>query len=126
MPARILTGDRPETIPDGIESSQIRLSARTTPAHCGDLATRPPHLPVDSPTLGLTHLQLEALLTAARQSANLGDFALVCLLGLLGLRIFEATGLNIADLAGRAHAAGRWCPGHALGVRSVPGRRGRR
>jgi site-specific recombinase XerD len=46
---------------------------------------RRPHVPTDSPTLGLTHLQLEALLTAARQSANPCDFALVCLLGLLGL-----------------------------------------
>jgi integrase len=59
---------------------------------------RRPHVPADSPTLGLTHLQLEALLTTARQSPNPCDFALVCLLGLLGLRIFEATGLNISDL----------------------------
>jgi integrase len=56
---------------------------------------RRPHVPAESPTLGL---QLEALLTAARQSPNRYDFALVCLLGLLGLRIFEATGLDIADL----------------------------
>lgn len=59
---------------------------------------RRPAVPAESPTLGLTHLQLEALLTAARDSANPNDFALVCLLGLLGLRIFEATGTNIADL----------------------------
>jgi hypothetical protein len=59
---------------------------------------RRPHVPPDSPTLGLTHLQLEALLAAARDSANRFDFALVCLLGLLGLRIFEATGLDITDL----------------------------
>ena len=59
---------------------------------------RRPHVPTDSPTLGLTHLQLEALLTAARQTPNRYDFALVCPLGLLGLRIFEATDLNIADL----------------------------
>jgi integrase/recombinase XerD len=59
---------------------------------------RRPHVPAESPTLGLTHLQLEALVTAARLSPNRYDFALVCLLGLLGLRIFEATGLNIADL----------------------------
>ena len=52
---------------------------------------------IKSPTLGLTHLKLEALLTAARQSPN-RYFALVCLLGLLGLRIFEATGLTITDL----------------------------
>jgi integrase len=43
-------------------------------------------------------LQFEALLTAARQSANRCDFALVAMLGHLGLRIFEATGANIADL----------------------------
>ena len=59
---------------------------------------RRPRVPAESPTLGLTHLQLEALLTAARQSPNRHDFALVCLLGLLGLRIFEATGLNLTDL----------------------------
>jgi integrase len=47
---------------------------------------RRPHVPAESPTLGLTHLQLEALLTAARLSPNRYDFALVCLLGLLGLR----------------------------------------
>jgi integrase len=48
--------------------------------------------------LGFTHLQFEALLTAARESANPCDFALVAMLGLLGLRIFEATAADIADL----------------------------
>ena len=46
----------------------------------------------------LTHLQFEALLSAARHSTNPCDFALVTMLGLLGLRIFEATGSNIEDL----------------------------
>ncbi len=59
---------------------------------------RRPTVPPESPTLGLTHLQFEAMLTAARQSKNPFDFALVCLLGLLGLRIFEAVGANIDDL----------------------------
>jgi site-specific recombinase XerD len=59
---------------------------------------RRPVVPAESPTLGFTHLQFEALLTAARESANSCDFALVAMLGLLGLRIFEATGANIADL----------------------------
>ncbi len=59
---------------------------------------RRPNVPAESPTLGLTHLQFEALLTAARTSANRSDFALVTMLGLLGLRIFEATGSNIQDL----------------------------
>jgi site-specific recombinase XerD len=38
------------------------------------------------------------LLTAARESANRNDFALVAMLGLLGLRIFEVTGTSIQDL----------------------------
>jgi integrase/recombinase XerD len=59
---------------------------------------RRPSVPPESPTLGLTHLQFEALLTAARTSPNRNDFALVAMLGLLGLRIFEATGLSIEDL----------------------------
>jgi integrase/recombinase XerD len=59
---------------------------------------RRPRVPPESPTLGLTHLQFEAMLTAARESTNRFDFALICLLGLLGLRIFEAVGANINDL----------------------------
>jgi len=59
---------------------------------------RRPFVPAESPTLGFTHLQFEALLAAARQSANNCDFALVAMLGLLGLRIFEATGASIEDL----------------------------
>ena len=59
---------------------------------------RRPTVPPESPTLGFTHLQFEALLTAARESPNPYDFALVAMLGLLGLRIFEATGADIADL----------------------------
>jgi site-specific recombinase XerD len=59
---------------------------------------RRPHVPTDSPTLGLSHLQFEALLAASRDSTNHNDFALVAMLGLLGLRIFEATGADITDL----------------------------
>jgi integrase/recombinase XerD len=59
---------------------------------------RRPIVSADSPTLGLTHLQFEAILTAARQSGNHYDFALVAMLGLLGLRIFEATSADIGDL----------------------------
>jgi len=64
----------------------------------GDLRARRPAVPGESPTLGFTHLQFEALLTAARESANPYDFALVTMLGLLGLPIFEATGADIAGL----------------------------
>ena len=59
---------------------------------------RRPTVPPESPTLGLMHLQFEAMLTAARESSNQFDFALVCMLGLLGLRILETTGANITDL----------------------------
>jgi site-specific recombinase XerD len=59
---------------------------------------RRPSVPPESPTLGFTHLQFEALLTAARESPDPCAFALVAMLGLLGLRIFEATGTDITDL----------------------------
>jgi len=55
---------------------------------------RRPAVPAGSPTPGFTQLEFEALLTAAREPPNPGDAALVAL---LGLRIFEATGANIAD-----------------------------
>ena len=64
---------------------------------------RRPAVPAESPTLGFTHLQFEALLTTARESSNPCDFALVAMLGLLGLRIFEATGADINDL-GEEHS----------------------
>jgi site-specific recombinase XerD len=78
---------------------------------------RRPSVPAESATLGFTHLQFEALLTAARESPNPCDFALVAMLGLLSLRIFEATNADIADL-GEEHGhrccacaarAPRWC-----------------
>jgi integrase/recombinase XerD len=59
---------------------------------------RRPSVPPESPTLGLTHLQFEALLTAGRESSKPCDFALVAMPGLLGLRIFEATAADITDL----------------------------
>jgi hypothetical protein len=61
--------------------------------------------PAESRTLGFTHLQSEALLSAARQSPHPCGFALVAMLGLLGLRIFEATSATCADL-GKSTATG--------------------
>jgi integrase/recombinase XerD len=66
--------------------------------HSPAVHVRRPSVPPESPTLGFTHLEFEALLTAGRQSPNPCDFALVAMLGLLGLRIFEATAANITDL----------------------------
>jgi site-specific recombinase XerD len=63
---------------------------------------RRPTTPAESPTLGLSHLQFEAMIATSRTSTNINDFALVALLGLLGLRIFEATSLNI-DSLGEVH-----------------------
>jgi hypothetical protein len=48
---------------------------------------RRPSVPPGSPTLGFTHLQFEALLTAACESPNVFDFALVSMLGLLGTAV---------------------------------------
>jgi integrase/recombinase XerD len=59
---------------------------------------RRPSVPAESPALGFTHLQFEAMLTAARESSSPCDFALVAMLGLLGLRIFEATTADITDI----------------------------
>jgi integrase/recombinase XerD len=59
---------------------------------------RRPTVPNESPTLGLSHLQFEALLSAARESVNPFDFALVAMLGLLGLRVFEACAADISDI----------------------------
>jgi hypothetical protein len=47
---------------------------------------RRPAVPAESPTLGFTHLQFEALLTAAREAPNRCDFALVAMVGLTRTR----------------------------------------
>jgi integrase/recombinase XerD len=59
---------------------------------------RRPRVPNESTVLGLSHLQFEAILAAARESANRFDFALVAMHGLLGLRISEASGADVEDL----------------------------
>jgi integrase/recombinase XerD len=83
---------------------------------------RRPAVPPESPTLGFTHLQFEAMLTAARESAYPCDFALVAMLGLLGLRIFEATGAGIGDL-GEEHGhrvLGVWVKGTKVVLVPLP------
>jgi integrase/recombinase XerD len=84
-------------------------------AHSPADYVRQPPVPTESPTLGLGHLQFEAPLTAARLSGNRNDFALIAMLGLLELRIFEACGANIADL-GEEHGH------HVLKVRGKGGK----
>src|SRR5262245_34383313 len=59
---------------------------------------RRPPVSNESPTLGLSHLQFEAMIVTARKSINLFDFALVAMLGLLGLRVLEACNSSIDDL----------------------------
>ena len=72
------------------------------------LSTRPPSTcdaqSADRVTNARAHPSaVRGLLTAARESANTNDFALVAMLGLLGLRIFEATGADISALAKHGH-----------------------
>ncbi len=67
------------------------------PEHSPAEHVRRPAVPAESPTPGFTHRQFGALLTAGRESPNPCDFALVAMLGQLGLRIFEAAGADIED-----------------------------
>jgi site-specific recombinase XerD len=59
---------------------------------------RCPSVPAQSPTLGRRIYSSRPCSRAARDSANPNDFALVCLLGLLGLRVHEATNFDVTDL----------------------------
>jgi len=99
-----------------------------------DYVRRPP-MPAESPTLGLGHLQFEALITTARLSANINDFALIAMLGLLDRRrpagvvtlspdedtdnhgeSVRVTTLNIPEIDGRAFFGINfsWKPGSAI------------
>ncbi len=59
---------------------------------------RRPAVSNESPTLGSSHLQFEAMIVTAPTLADLFDFALVAMLGLLGLRVLEACNSTIDDL----------------------------
>ncbi len=85
-------------------------------AHSPAEHIRRPNVPTESPTLGLTHLQFEAMLASGRTSSNVNDFALVAMLGLLGLRIFEACGASIKILARNTATAS--CASPAKAARS--------
>ncbi|MBB5867466.1 hypothetical protein F4553_000845 [Allocatelliglobosispora scoriae] len=50
---------------------------------------RRPSAPAEPPALGLSQLQFEAMIVAARTPLNRYDFALAAMPGLLDLRIFE-------------------------------------
>ena len=97
--------DRPAPFTDQLRLAMAANLARFTGAsrqhtesdlldHSPAEHVRRPAVPPESPTLGFTHLQFEALLTAARDSTNPCDLALMAI---LGLRTFEATGANITD-----------------------------
>lgn len=58
---------------------------------------RRPPVPKESQTLGLSHLEFEAVLVAARERPM--DHALVALLGLLGLRVSTACAADIEGLS---------------------------
>jgi hypothetical protein len=77
---------------------------------------RRPKVAAESPALGFTHLPFEALLTAARQSPDPCDFAPVAMLGLPGLRIFEAT--SATSPAWATSTATGCCAGAAKAPRS--------
>jgi site-specific recombinase XerD len=85
-------------------------------AHSPADHVRRPTVPTESPTLGLGHLQFEALITTARLSDNPNDFALVAMLGLLGLRIFEAAGLHPRRVSTGGPCGRQDLVGHGLWV----------
>jgi integrase len=105
--AHMLSVDNPPEPPGAIDDERLRLLFTCCHRTCvidqilphspADYVRRPP-VPAESPTLGLGHLQFEALITTARLSPNISDFALIAMLGLLGLRIFEACSATIENL----------------------------
>ena len=62
-----------------------------------------------SPNLGLSYLQFETRLTAAHAPTNMCDFAWVPVPGLLGSRIFDATGLIRTHVTLRSAGPGASC-----------------
>jgi hypothetical protein len=73
-----------------------------SPSVCAIPSSRPSHPPCGSPTCSSGPCS-----PPPAESANPCDFALMAMLGLLGLRIFEATTVDLGDL-GEEH--GHWVP----------------
>lgn len=59
-----------------------------------------PRVERESTTNGLRRTELADIFTAAEKSSHPADLALVCLLGLNGMRVAEACSLRIEDLGG--------------------------
>jgi integrase/recombinase XerD len=81
---------------------------------------RRPLVPSELPTLGLGHLQFEALITTARLSPNPNDFALIAMLGLLRLLIFEACGASIENLGEEHGHRVLWVRGNGGKIVFIP------
>jgi integrase/recombinase XerD len=76
-----------------VPASSTACSSAHRRSGCVARASRPGQLPS-----GWAHLQFEGVPAAARDSANVNNFALVAMLGLLGLRIFGACTADTTDL----------------------------
>jgi hypothetical protein len=93
---------------------------------------RRPPVPAESPTLGLGHLQFEALITTARESTNLADEATRTAMGVDAEHEFKTKPQLGADLLSDAVDAGvrvDWCTGDAVygrdrGLRAACEKRG--
>ena len=62
------------------------------------------------------------MLTASCESANPSDFALVAMLGLLGLHIFEATSANVDDVGEEHGHRAPWVRGKGTALRAASAR----
>jgi integrase/recombinase XerD len=85
---------------------------------------RRPTVDNESSTLGLDRMELGGFLAVAAATGNVMDHALACLLGLLGLRVSEACGIDLDDLGhDRGHRTVRILgKGSKLAVMPLPPR----
>ena len=97
-PWRKLCGDRRLRIPIARASFYGYLLDEDLIAKSPMARIRRPRLSPDSTTMAPDRDELRALLAAAR-AAGPREHALLCLLGLNGLRISEAVGIDVDDLS---------------------------